>query len=255
MKHGDFTNLADDYGKYRPTYSPFVIDAFVGMLARKESIVGADIGAGTGILSRLLAEKNIQVLAIEPNTAMREVGKKLTPPNISCSWHAGSAEQTDLAPESLDFVTMASSFHWPDYNKAVTEFHRILKPDALFMALWNTRYYESNPLLCTIENKLRELVPHLKRMSSGRSAFCEGLLEKMRKTSVFSDVIYIEGRHVEHQSPEHYMGLWRSVNDVRVQAGEECFTRFMDFIADATKNMEFIEAEYTTRAWIARKKM
>lgn len=147
---------------------------------------------------------------------------------------------------------MASSFHWPDFGEAVAEFHRILKPGGLFMALWNTRRFESNPLLVEIEDYLHTLVPELKRVSSGRSEFCNTLTDRLRQRAEFADVLYLEGRHTELQSPEHYIGLWQSVNDVRVQAGEERFARFIDHIKKVTRKTPVIEAEYLTRAWIAR---
>ena len=73
MKHGDFTNLASRYARYRPGYSPFVLDVFAGL---KRGGLCADVGAGTGICSRLLAERGLHVVAVEPNDAMRGKGKK-----------------------------------------------------------------------------------------------------------------------------------------------------------------------------------
>ena len=51
MKHGDFTALADSYARWRPGYSPFVLDAFLALSdssqsGRKEAGVCADVGAG-----------------------------------------------------------------------------------------------------------------------------------------------------------------------------------------------------------------
>lgn len=48
------------------------------------------------------------------------------------------------------------------------------------------------------------------------------------------------------------MGLWQSVNDVRVQAGEERFARFIEHIRHVTGDVPVIEAEYLTHAWITR---
>lgn len=141
---------------------------------------------------------------------------------------------------------MASSFHWPDFDLAVREFHRILRPGGLFMALWNTRRYESNPLLVEIEDHLHTLVPELRRVSSGRSEFCATLTERLAERSEFEDVLYLEGLHTENQSPERYIGLWESVNDVRVQAGEERFRHFIDYIRERTAGQPVIEAEYLT---------
>lgn len=64
-------------------------------------------------------------------------------------------------------------------------------------------------------------------------------------------MLYLEGRHTEQQSPEQYIGLWDSVNDVRVQTGEERFSRFIEYTRERTAQLDHIDAEYTTRAWIA----
>lgn len=251
MKHGDFTMLAENYARYRPGYAPFVLEAFWAL--SPQAGLCADVGAGTGIWSRQLAARGVRVIAVEPNDAMREAGKHLNE-NLDIVWRKGSAEATGLPSSSCDMVCMASSFHWPDFDAAVTEFYRILKPGGIFMALWNTRHFESNPLLVEIEAFLHTLVPGLKRVSSGRSAFCGTLMERLRQRKEFADVLYLEGRHTEQQSPERYIGLWQSVNDVRVQAGEERFARFIEHLRGVTKDISFIEAEYQTRAWIAQRK-
>ena len=249
MKHGDFTALADSYARYRPGYAPFVLEAFLSLGERER--LCADVGAGTGIWSRQLAARGVRVIAVEPNDAMRDEGRKLNGA-LPIEWNKGCAEATNLPDASCDMVCMASAFHWPNFDAAITEFHRILKPGGLFMALWNTRRFESNPLLVEIEEYLHKLVPELKRVSSGRSEFCDSLTDLLRQREEFADVLYLEGRHTESQSPERYIGLWQSVNDVRVQAGEERFARFIAHIEEVTRETPVIEAEYLTRAWIAR---
>lgn len=247
LRHGDFTGLAQNYAKYRPAYSPFVLSAVMSLLPQKPIV--ADIGAGTGIWSRMLAAASAQVTAVEPNEEMREAGIK---GSSEISWVAASAEVTGLPDNAFDLVTMASSFHWPDFSKAIVEFRRILKPDGYFLALWNTRELAGNSLLIDIENKISELVPGMKRISSGRSEFCETLTERLSSSGVFSDVLYLEGLHTEIQTPEHYKGLWESVNDIRVQAGPERFNIFMDYISEKVGSLEAIKAKYKTRAWLAK---
>lgn len=255
MKHGDFTLLAENYAQYRPGYSPFVLDAFLSLGDTRFKERGnkcADVGAGTGIWTRQLAARGLSLYAIEPNDAMREAGQKQSE-GLDIAWRKGSAEETGLPDASVDMACMASSFHWPDFAKAVAEFDRILKPGGLFMALWNTRRFEVNPLLVEIEEYLHKLVPELKRVSSGRSEFCEGLTDRLAQCGKFEDVLYLEGLHTEKQTPERYIGLWESVNDVRVQAGEERFRQFLVHIREVTANLKEIDAQYLTRAWIARK--
>ncbi|MBY0262025.1 MAG: hypothetical protein K2Q20_06755, partial [Phycisphaerales bacterium] len=51
-----FSDRADDYARYRPTYPVEAIDAVVALLPPGEAVV-ADVGAGTGISSRQVAER------------------------------------------------------------------------------------------------------------------------------------------------------------------------------------------------------
>lgn len=251
IAHGDFTRLADSYARHRPGYSPFVLDALVGLCGRPPHEVRAvDVGAGTGIWSRLLAERGFAVTAVEPNDAMRGHGESAAGPAIA--WKAGSAEDTRLPDACADLVCMASSFHWPDFGSAVAEFRRILRPGGLFAALWNTRIIKGSRLLEEIEAELYRLAPHIKRVSSGRSEFCAGLSERLRGHAAFEDVLYLEGVHVEQQPPERYLGLWESVNDVRAQAGEGAFGAFLEYVRRTTAKLPFIEAPYLTRMWVAR---
>ena len=251
MKHGDFTALAEKYADYRPGYAPLIAEVFVRLSGQAQPRC-VDAGAGTGIWSRQLAAAGARVDAVEANDAMREAGQRQSGV-YAISWHAGSAEDSGLEGGVFDLACMASSFHWPDFDAAVREFHRLLKPGGYFMALWNTRYYESNPLLVEIEEHLRSLAPDMQRVSSGRSAFCNQLTERLAACREFDEVIYLEGRHIEHQTPQRYLGLWESVNDVRVQLGEEKFAAFLAYVREKTAELHDIEAEYLTRAWIARR--
>lgn len=255
MKHGDFSDLAENYSKYRPGYSTFVRDTILNISGKKtEEIDFVDVGAGTGIWSRMAAEKGCRTISVEPNANMMHFGKKDNN-GLNIKWINRPAEDTGLESESADIISMASSFHWTDFEVTMKEFMRILKPGGYFVALWNPRLIEKNPVLVDIENHLKEIVPDMKRVSSGSSAFCEKLMERLDLVDEVEDVIYIEGLHVEKQSKKRYLGLWESVNDVRVQAGPERFNMFLDYIKGKIKDGEFVEATYKTRAWVARKRV
>lgn len=253
MKHGDFSSLANDYSKYRPGYSESVATMLLALTGKPiNEIDFADVGAGTGLWTRLVANKGVRkVVAVEPNSEMRAAGARDTAAR-EIEWLAGSGEETGLPDKTFDLVTMASSFHWVDFDKGTREFARILRPGGRFAALWNPRLVEANPFTKRIEGFLYELVPNLKRISSGKSDFTDSLTENLTNNPWFDDVVYMEGRHVMRQEPEAYLGVWRSVNDIRVQAGEEKFGKFLSFIGDELKRVEYVEAHYRTCAWCAR---
>jgi len=254
MKHGDFTGLAGDYAKFRAGYAPQVATAILAYLGRDAAAIDAvDIGAGTGIWTRILAERGLRsLIAVEPNDDMREQGIASSR-GSGIVWRKGAAESTGLHDASADLVTMASSLHWADFDKACDEFSRILRPGGLFVALWNPRLIETNPLLVEIEAELARLKPDLKRVSSGRSGITDHLTEMLSAKPHFIDVLYLEGRHCVQQTPEQYIGAWRSVNDLQVQLGPELFHQFLDFAKKRIAGREAIETTYLTRAWAARR--
>jgi ubiquinone/menaquinone biosynthesis C-methylase UbiE len=254
IKHGDYTGLAGDYAKFRPGYAPHVATAILSYVGRDAaSIDAADVGAGTGIWTRMLAARGLHsVIAVEPNDDMRGQGIE-TSRGTGIVWHKGSAEATGLPDASVDLVSMASSLHWADFDRACDEFHRILRPGGVFAALWNPRLIEVNPLLVEIEAQITRLKPDLRRVSSGRSGITERLTDMLSAKPQFAAVLYLEGRHSQHQTPEQYIGAWRSVNDLQVQLGSELFRQFLDFIEKRIAGLTAIETTYLTRAWVARR--
>jgi ubiquinone/menaquinone biosynthesis C-methylase UbiE len=256
LKAGDFTGLAKDYSQHRPDYCPSVLNALLGLLQKSTAEVDfVDVGAGTGIWTRLVHGKGVKTAtAVEPNDDMRANGLADSA-GTSIRWLAGGAEQTGLPEGCCDWLTMASSFHWADFDTATQEFHRLLRAGGSFTALWNPRLIEVNPLLVEIEAHLDTLRPNIKRVSSGRSGITETLTEQLWSSPYFTDVVYLEGRHVIAMNPERYIGAWRSVNDLRVQLGPEKFEAFLAFVEQRIIGLDVIEATYLTRAWSARRKV
>ena len=254
MKHGDFTGLARDYAQFRPGYAPQVASALLGYLGRaRATLDAADIGAGTGIWTRILAAQGLRsVVAVEPNDDMRAQGIASSA-SSGIRWSKGTAENTGLADAAVDLLTMASSFHWADFDKALSEFHRVLRPGGVFGALWNPRFIEANPLLVEIEAEITRLKPDIRRVSSGRSGLTERLTEMLSAQPHFADVLYLEARHSVQQTPAQYLGAWRSVNDLQVQLGPQLFQKFLDTVAARTADLAVIETTYLTRAWVARR--
>ena len=252
---GDFTGLAKDYSANRPDYSNSVLQALLGLLDKSpDQIDFVDVGAGTGIWTSMVTKKGVKtVRAVEPNDDMRMNGITNTT-DLPINWLAGSAEATGIKSQSADWLSMASSFHWTNFEKATAEFYRVLRPYGHFTALWNPRFIEDNPLLVEIEQQLKILGPNIKRVSSGRSGITDTLTDKLWNSTYFEDVVYMEGRHVISMSIERYIGAWRSVNDLRVQLGPSKFTAFLDFIEEKTAGLNRIDATYLTRAWSARRK-
>ena len=129
MKQGDFTEVAKHYHN-RPAYSEMLLKKLIACINDEQQPIGnlniVEVGAGTGKLTKVLANLGCNVLAIEPNDNMRQEGIKATQ-GVNVKWQKGSGEETGVDSNYADWVIMASSFHWTDPKKSLPEFARILK--------------------------------------------------------------------------------------------------------------------------------
>lgn len=152
-----FSSRVDTYTKYRPSYPAEAIDYLYGTVGLSEASEVLDVGAGTGIFSRLLLERGSGVTAVEPNEAMREAALAASRDNPRFKAVPGSAEETGLSDASYDFIVCAQAFHWFDRTAAQREFHRVLKPGGKAILVWNTRLTEGTPFLEGYERLLQGL--------------------------------------------------------------------------------------------------
>lgn len=124
-----FGDRAQAYAAFRPSYPDEAIDAVLEGLGDPNLLEIADIGAGTGISSRLFAERGAHVVAIEPNAEMRQAA--VDHPRVD--WEGGSADRTGLPDASVDAVVACQAFHWFATPFAMSEMRRISRRRAAMM--------------------------------------------------------------------------------------------------------------------------
>ena len=76
----------------------------------EESVV-ADVGSGTGILSRLFLENGNRVFGVEPNHEMRRAGERMLSEFPRFTSVAGTTEASTLRDRNADCVTAGQAFH------------------------------------------------------------------------------------------------------------------------------------------------
>ncbi len=161
-----FTGKADIYNKYRPNYPQVYINYLVSYNNLTSDKTIADIGSGTGVLTQQLLEKNLKVIAVEPNNDMRSIAEKRLNNNPNFVSINGTAENTGLRNESIDLITVGQAFHWFDKVKFRNECMRILKPNSNVALVWNSRdissqLVEENAEVC------KHICPLFKGFSGG----------------------------------------------------------------------------------------
>jgi len=127
-----FGTAADQYQRGRPEYPRSAVEWLVPRRARTV----LDLAAGTGKLTRSLAEAGLNVTAVEPSAGMRAQLAAAVPAAVV---HAGTAEKIPLADASVDAVVVAHAWHWFDAAHAVPEIARVLVPGGTLSLVWNMR--------------------------------------------------------------------------------------------------------------------
>lgn len=142
-----FTNRVAMYVRARPSYPHGVLRCLVETYGLGPVSRVADVGAGTGLLTRLLLTAGCAVTAVEPNDRMRAAADAVLGGHPGYTGRSGTAEATGLADRSVDFVTAGQAFHWFDVPAAHTEFRRILRPGGYVVLVWNTRRNSGTPFM------------------------------------------------------------------------------------------------------------
>jgi SAM-dependent methyltransferase len=127
-----FGVAAAEYERARPSYPSAAIEWMLPAGARAV----ADVGAGTGKLTRALAGRGLEVVALEPSEGMR-LTLEAELPEVRAL--AGRGERLPLADDSVDVVTYAQAWHWVDEGAALAEAARVLRPGGRLACVWNVR--------------------------------------------------------------------------------------------------------------------
>lgn len=154
-----FSSRVDNYIRYRPGY-PLQL---LGLLARECGLTPAsavaDIGSGTGLLSRPFLDNGNLVYGVEPNREMRLAGEALLRDHARFRSLAATAEQTGLPAASVDLVIAGQAFHWFDHARCRQEFARILRPGGWVVLVWNYRRHQASAFLQAYEDLLLRYCP------------------------------------------------------------------------------------------------
>jgi ubiquinone/menaquinone biosynthesis C-methylase UbiE len=243
----DYTSLADAYLK-RPDYAADALTAIHRIAGIRPGMDACDVGAGVGHLSLHLAAWGLNVVAIEPNDAMRSNGVARTATLSNIRWVEAISERTGQPDSAFDFVSFGSSFNVADRGLVMKEVYRILRPRRWFSCMWNHRDLK-DPIQQQIEG-----IFHREIIGYGYGSRRDDQSEVIARSGLFCNVTAVEGRVVHRQLVSDVVEAWRSHATLERQAGP-LFHRIVDEVERYLRSLrvDYVDVPYTTRAWVAQR--
>ena len=118
-----FDEQAEAYDRFRPSYPDAVIDELLGPVPAGLDVL--DVGCGTGIASRQMAQRGATVLGVELAPRMAEIAR-----SHGIDVELGAFEGWDAAGRTFDRVTSAQAWHWLDLPIATAKAASVLRQGA-----------------------------------------------------------------------------------------------------------------------------
>lgn len=123
-----FSSVAEAYRAFRPRYPAGLFSWMAGIAPRRD--VAVDLGCGNGQAAVLLAAHFAEVVGVDPSA--EQISRAEPHPRVR--YLVAPAEQTKLAPASVDLALAAQAFHWFEPEAFRRELCRIARPGAVFVA-------------------------------------------------------------------------------------------------------------------------
>lgn len=237
-----FSGKAKEYGSARPTYSSKILDIFK-LLNINEHTYVADIGAGTGIFSKMLLDRKSTVFSIEPNKDMFKYAiknLKVYPKSFVIN---ATAENTTLPNKSIDIISAAQSFHWFDHINFRKECIRILKDNGKILLLWNV-VNNNTPITQEIEKCIKTFNPNFHGLNAGIDINNIQYCIKIEHKYIYkNDLVY---------DKKTFRKRWLSSSFSPVLNSNiyESFIQKIDFIFDIFSQQNFVNIENNTIVYL-----
>jgi len=251
LAHG-FADAADAYELGRPGYPPEAIEVLCDELRLAPGARVADVGAGTGKLTRALLAAGLDVVAVEPADGMRA---RLREELGVVEARAGTAEALPLPDGSVDAVAVGEAFHWFDAARAVPELARVIRPGGglgvLAHAAAGDSALEGRAWAVELNQVLRAVRP------TDHPAFVQegSLSDPIEAHDAFGPVMRTDVTHIHRADRAAMVASVASMSFVGVMADDER-RKLLEQIDRllAAHDLETFETPLRTTVWTARRR-
>jgi SAM-dependent methyltransferase len=239
----DFNTLADDYARFRTSYSAELFDAILAYAHMSAGGRILDLACGTGLGMTSYIERGHAVVGVDIAPAMIEQARRTMPLAEGIEFVLGKAEALPFDDASFDLVSCAQGFHWFEPHAAFAQCARVLRPGGALAAFWK-HAARDDAFTFVAEQIIREWMgdeaamrsrDHADEHESGWDVFWQYV---SAAGSAVDRRDFVDGQEQVFEfslarTPEEFVGYQRSREKVRAVLGD----RREEFLAELDRRL------------------
>jgi SAM-dependent methyltransferase len=247
-----FGEVAELYDRHRPGFPAALVDDVVRAGSLDASSRCAELGAGTGKLTALLASVGCRVVAVEPSAEMRAVLTRRCRPFSNVEIVGSTLEDLDESLGPFDAVAAAQSWHWFDPAVRVQKVARLLRSGGVLALIWNVAASDAMPLSERIDLVYRRHAPHMQQASKSTGwQPSDDPTDELSASGLFDAVTRVEHRFSRTLTTAEYVDLQRTHSHHRM-LDVDVLERILEEIAEVVDDAGGrIDEVYDARAFLA----
>ncbi|MCL7749588.1 class I SAM-dependent methyltransferase [Halalkalibacter alkaliphilus] len=166
----NFGNVAKNYARFRNDLPIELLESLKlrGINFNNKNV--ADLGSGTGVLSRALYREGAVVVGVEPSNELIQEAKEIDKnEGYMIKYVHAFSESTTLLEDTYDYITVLRAWHWFDSDKTLTEIKRILKDNGSLIVM-DSGFLSKNKVIVDTLEIIKGHMPNGKLKSAGSKA-------------------------------------------------------------------------------------
>lgn len=230
----DFGKTSSEYAKYRDIYPKELYDRLYELGVGKAESKWLDLGTGTGVIPRGLAQFGADITAIDISKEQIEQAKILSKDFENIKYLTASAEELDFSDNSFDVITACQCFWYFDPDVIVPKIKKLLKPNGMFMKIY-MGWLKDDPIASESQKMVKRLNPNWSSGSPSVKDLTTHYFENPHMESFITDLPFTR---------ESWHGRMKACRGVLASMDEKTFAVFEK---EHTQMMNMLPEKFTVR--------
>ncbi|MFN7249903.1 MAG: class I SAM-dependent methyltransferase [Anaerobacillus sp.] len=172
----NFGNVAKNYAKFRNDLPIELLESLKHRGINFKNKKVADLGSGTGVLSRVLHKGGAVVVGVEPSKELIQEAKEMDKnEGYMINYINAFSESTTLLEDTYDYITVLRGWHWFESEQTLTEIKRMLKDNGSLIVM-DSGFISKGKVIADTLDIIKEYMPNGELKSAGSKANSKQLI-------------------------------------------------------------------------------